>query len=73
MTLGNIQNDYFDYVRRVWDIFGTIRPLKIIFWDYIFENFLMKMNNNTFFSLYATFVSLETKSLDAYGQSIWKL
>ena len=51
MTLGTIQNDYFDYVRHVWDIFGTIRPLKIIFWDYIFENFRLKMNKNTFFGL----------------------
>ena len=51
MTLGTIQIDYFDYVRHVWDIFGTIRPLKIIFWDYIFENFRPKMNKNTFFSL----------------------
>ena len=32
-------------------IFGTIRPLKIIFWDYIFENFLLKMNKNTFFDM----------------------
>ena len=51
MTLGTIQNDYFDYVRHVWDIFGTIRPLKIIFWDYIFENFRLKMNKNTFFGI----------------------
>ena len=35
----------------MWDIFGTIRPLKIIFWDYIFENFRLKMNKNTFFGL----------------------
>ena len=51
MTLGTIQNDYFDCVRHVWDIFGTIRPLKIIFWDYIFENFRLKMNKNTFFGI----------------------
>ena len=31
MTVWSIQNDYFDHVRHVWDIFGTIRPLKIIF------------------------------------------
>ena len=48
MTLGIIQNDFFDYVKHVWDIFGTIRSLKIIFWDYIFENFRLKMNKNTF-------------------------
>ena len=51
MTLGIIQNDYFDHVRHVWDIFGTIRSLKIIFWDYIFENFRLKMNKNTFFGI----------------------
>ena len=51
VTLGNIQNDYFDHVRHVWDIFGTIRSLKIIFWDYIFENFRLKMNKNTFFGI----------------------
>ena len=51
MTVWTIQNDYFDHVRHVWDIFGTIRPLKIIFWDYIFENFRLKMNKNTFFGL----------------------
>ena len=51
MTLETIQDDYIDYVRHVWDIFGTIRPLKIIFWDYIFENFRLKMNKNTFFGL----------------------
>ena len=39
MTLGTIHNDYFDYMRHVWDIFGTIRPPKIIFSDYIFKNF----------------------------------
>ena len=80
MTLGIIQNDYFDHVRHVWDIFGTIRSLKIIICDYIFENFRLKMNKNTFFLEYydftkaiTTFLSLETKSLDAYGQSIWQL
>ena len=51
MTLGTIQNDYFDHVKHVWDIFGTIRPLKIIFWDFIFENFRLKINKNTFFGL----------------------
>ena len=51
VTLGIIQNDYFDHVRHVWDIFGTIRSLKIIFWDYIFENFRLKMNKNTFFGI----------------------
>ena len=51
MTLGIIQNDYFDYVKHVWDIFGTIRSLKIIFWDYIFENFRLKMNKNTLFGI----------------------
>ena len=51
MTPGIIQNDYFDHVRHVWDIFGTIRSLKTIFWDYIFENFRLKMNKNTFFGL----------------------
>ena len=49
MTLGIIQNDYFDHVRHAWDIFGTIRSLKMIFWDYIFENFRLEMNKNTFF------------------------
>ena len=52
VTLGIIQNDYFDHVRHVWDIFGTIRSLKIIFWDYIFENFRLKMNKNTFFGIW---------------------
>jgi len=47
MTVWTIQNDYFDHVRHIWDIFGTIRPLKIIFWDYIFENFRLKMIKNT--------------------------
>ena len=51
VTLGIIQNDYFDHVRHVWDIFGTIRSLKIIIWDYIFENFRLKMNKNTFFGI----------------------
>ena len=51
MTLWTIQNDYFDHVRHVWDIFGNIRSLKIIFWDYIFENFRLKMNKNTFFGI----------------------
>ena len=51
MTLGTIQNDYFDYVSHVWDIFGTIRPLKIIFWYYIFKNFRLKINKNTLFDL----------------------
>ena len=51
MTLGIIQNDYFDHVRHVWDIFGTIRSLKIIFCDYIFENFRLRMNKNTFFGI----------------------
>ena len=49
MTLWIIQNDYFDPVRHVWDIFGTIRSLKIIFWYHIFKNFRLKMNKNTFF------------------------
>ena len=51
MTLATTQNNYFDYMRHVWDIFGTISPLKTIFWDYIFENFRLKMNKNTFFGL----------------------
>ena len=51
MTPGIIQNDYSDHVRHVWDIFGTIWSLKIIFWDYIFENFRLKMNKNTFFGI----------------------
>ena len=51
MTVGFISNDYFYYVRHVSDIFGTIRPLKIIFWDYIFENFRLKMNKNAFFGI----------------------
>ena len=33
MTVWTIQNDYLDHVRHAWDIFGTIRPLKIIFSD----------------------------------------
>ena len=49
MTVWTIQNDYLDYVRQVWDILETIRPLKIIFWDQIFENFRLKMSKNTFF------------------------
>ena len=51
-----------------------------IFWNYIFENFRLKMNKNTFLGLLwlywkaiAIFLSLETKSLDAYSQSIWQL
>ena len=40
----------------VWTIqfetFGTIRPQKIIFWDYIFENFCLKMSKNTFIGLF---------------------
>ena len=46
---------------------------------YIFENFRLKMNKNTFFGIYdftkaiTTFLSLETESLDAYAQSIWQL
>jgi len=31
MNVWSIQNDYLDHVRHVWDIFGTIRPLKIFF------------------------------------------
>ena len=51
MTVGIISNDYFYYVRHVSDIFGTIRPLKIIFWDYIFENFRLKITKIRFFGL----------------------
>ena len=36
---------------ETWDIFGTIPSLKIIFWDYIFEKFRLKMNKNTFFGI----------------------
>ena len=32
-------------------LFGTIQPLKIIFSDWIFENFRLKMSKNTFFTL----------------------
>ena len=79
MTLGTIQNDYFDHVRHVWDIFGTIRPLKIIFLDYILESFRLKMSKTRllvyfyFIKGFTTFLRSETKSLDAYGQSIWRL
>ena len=48
MTLRAIQNDYFDYARHTLDIFGTIRPLKIIFSDYILEKFCYKMSKNAF-------------------------
>ena len=74
MTLGIIQNDYFDHVRHVWDIFGTIRSLKIIIWDYIFENFRLKMNKNPFLAYFdftkaiTTFLSLETA---LQSQSSW--
>ena len=51
MTLGTIQNDYFDYVTYVWDIFGTIRPLKIIFLDYILESIRLKISKNAFIGL----------------------
>ena len=48
MIVWTTQNDSSGHVRHVWDIFGTIRPLKIIFWCYIFENFHLKMSKNTF-------------------------
>ena len=79
MTLGTIKNDYFDYVRHVWDIFRTIRSLKFFFeitfskvsvWKWTKLRFLAYCH---FVNAITTFSSLETKSLDAYGQSIWQL
>ena len=46
-----IHNYYLDHLRYARDTFETIRPLKIIFCDYIFKNFRLKMSKNTFFTL----------------------
>ena len=73
MTLGTILNDYFDYLRHVWDIFGTIRPLKIIFWDYIFENFRLKMNKNTFFGVLCLYKVTKNVFLSIFRRKFSKM
>ena len=59
----------------LWDMSETYsEPFDhwIFFWYYIFENFRLKMNKNTFLAHYdfiteiTTFLSLEKKSLDAH-------
>ena len=55
MTVEAIQNDYWDYLRHVFDIFDPIESLEIIFWDWIFERFRLKMGKIQFLA-YCAFV-----------------
>jgi len=82
VTLGIIQNDYFDHVRHVWDILIYSEPSD--YWNLFFENAFSKTSvwkwiKIRFLAYYdfakaiTTFLTLETKNLDAYGQSIWQL
>jgi len=82
VTLGIIQNDYFDHVRHVWDILIYSEPSD--YWNLFFENAFSKTSvwkwiKIRFLAYYdfakaiTTFLALETKNLDAYGQSIWQL
>ena len=71
----------FDDLRHVWDIFDPIEPLKIIFWDWIFETFRLNIGKNPFFGLlclykgfyYCSNLCFETKSLATCSPSIWQL
>ena len=74
MTVWTIQNDYLDHVRHVWDIFGTIRLLKLIFqikfsktidWKWVKIRFLPYCD---LIKAFTTLVSSETKSFDDDGR-----
>ena len=53
-----------------WKLFFEITFSKISAWTWIKIRFLEYYD---FTKAIITFLSLETKSLDAYGQSIWQL
>ena len=53
-----------------WKLFFVITFSKTSAWEWIKIRFLAYCD---FTKAITTFLSLETKSLDAYGQSIWQL
>ena len=69
-------NNYSDHVRHFWDIFGTLWSLKSVFLRLVLDDFRLKISKKVCIGqlwLYkdTTFLMSITKSLDAYGQSIW--